>query len=335
MITQSVPLAPHTTLQVGGNADHFTSVHTIAELKEAIDFAATENLPVRVLGGGSNLLVPDDGVRGLVIKIELTGTEVIEQDDDVLVTVAAGESLDSFIETTVANGWWGLENLSHIPGTVGATPVQNVGAYGVEVKDVIEAVTVYDTSAGEERQLSPSTCQFGYRDSVFKHEAGADLIVTSVTFSLSKTPKPQLQYKDLAQTFGDAEPTQQEIREAVIAIRSKKFPDWHTVGTAGSFFKNPIIPESHFLKLKEQYADLPGFGVADGLVKVPLGWILDRICNYKGIQDGHVGTYAGQALVLINHGGASATEIETFAEKVVASVQEKTDITIEWEVTRW
>ena len=335
MIETHEQLAHHTTLKVGGAAEYFTVVTTEAELVSAVDWAKAHAAPITVLGGGSNVLVSDEGVRGLVIKNAIAGFSVTTSADTILVTVGAGEVFDDVVAKAVEAGWWGLENLSHIPGSVGATPVQNVGAYGVEVKDVIASVRVFDTAVMKFKMLSPTDCLFGYRDSVFKKPTGQHYVITSVTFRLSCTSTPHLSYRDLAEYFADKNPTLAEIREAVIAIRSRKFPDWQVVGTAGSFFKNPTITTEAFARLSAKYEGIPSYVVSDHLVKVPLGWLLDKALNLKGVQDGPVGTYEGQALVLVNRGGATASDIARFAEKIVDAVKTETGIDIEWEVTRW
>ena len=254
-------------------------------------------------------------------------------DSDVYVTVGAGVVLDEFVETLVAQGLWGLENLSGIPGTVGGVPVQNVGAYGVEAKDIIVAVEVYDPISDSVEALSNPECAFTYRDSYFKRE-GKHLIITAVTFRVSRIATPKLAYKDLAARFSEeAAPSLQDVRDAVLLIRSKKFPDWRVVGTAGSFFKNPIIPAEEYEKLRATYPELPGFPTDDGRVKVSLGWILDHVCNLRGYTEESVGLYSEQALVLICAHGTSPNDVISFSEKIIARVYEATGITIEREVT--
>jgi len=333
-VQKAVALAPLTTLQVGGTAETYVRVTDEQTLVAAVQYASDNQLPITILGGGSNVLIPDAGVSGLVIHNAMTEYSVEISDDEVLVTAGAGETLDAVIEKTVAEGWWGLENLSHIPGSVGATPVQNVGAYGVEVADVIASVRVYDVLTNTFLTFSVADCAFGYRDSLFKQTDGKRYIVTAVTYRLSKTAAPKLEYRDLTTAFPDGCTDQAAIRSAVIAIRAKKFPDWNTVGTAGSFFKNPVIPKSQYAALCTTYPELPAFPVSDTAVKVPLGYILDKILGYKGKGTDTVGTYAGQALVLINKGGATAADIVAFADEITTTVAEQLAIDIEWEVTQ-
>lgn len=333
-IKEQVSLAPHTTLQIGGNAEYFAEAKDEAEIMELVTFARERELDVTVIGGGSNVLVSDEGVKGLVIKNRVKGISRDISGDDVLVTAGAGEEWDVLVERAVSEGWWGIENLSAIPGSVGATPIQNVGAYGVEIVDVFKSVRALHAKTGETRVFSKEECQFGYRDSIFKTAEGHDWIVLFVTFRLSLSPDPKLHYKDLKEKFALATeaPSLKEIREAVISIRQGKFPDWRQVGTAGSFFKNPVIPREEYERLAAKYPGLPGFADKEGHVKVSLGWILDHACSLRGHREGNVGLYDKQALVLINWGGASAKEVKEFANRVSNNVFEKTKIKIEFEV---
>jgi len=333
-IKEKIPLRGYTTLKVGGEAQYFVTVSTEPQLVEAVAFAQKRGLQVRVLAGGSNTLVPDEGVEGLVIHMALKGMHSQINGSTVHLSAAAGEVLDEVVAYTVEQGWWGLENLSSIPGSVGATPVQNVGAYGVETKDVLVSVRALDTQRDQFVELSAEACAFGYRDSLFKKEAGKKFIITEVTYQLSSERLAHLSYRDLAHYFeNDPQPSQKEIREAVMKIRSQKFPDWSIVGTAGSFFKNPIVAQTVYENLKEAYPQLPGFPMEKGYVKLPLGWILDKVLGVKGYKKGNIGSYAEQALVLIAEEGATANEIKSFANEVVARVKEKMNIDVEWEVS--
>lgn len=332
-ILKDVPLAPMTTLKVGGSASHYARVTTEAELREAVLYAKDNALPLVVLGGGSNVLVPDTGIHALAVQPLFTTVTYTDEDAyTVLARVGAGVVLDTFIAETVVQGLWGLENLSSIPGSVGGVPVQNVGAYGVEAKDVVSSVTVFDRETGISTELTNEECRFAYRTSLFKHEEGRRYIITHVSFRLSRNPIPKVSYKDLATRFAQVEGvTQSDIRNAVIEIRRGKFPDWHVVGTAGSFFKNPIIEEEAFTMLKERYPDMPGFP-HNGKVKVSLGWILDHVLHLKGYRVGSVGLYEAQALVLVTYGESSGTEILTFSERVIEKIFDATGISVEREV---
>ena len=330
-IQRDILLAQFTTLQIGGPADYFICVENTEDLIEAVTWGKNEDLPITIIGGGSNILVSDTGIRGLVIKNDIKG---ISYGKNNTVTVGAGVAFDDLVLDSIEKNLWGLENLSHIPGSVGATPIQNVGAYGVEIKDLIEWVEILDLETLKIKQLSRKDCQFLYRDSIFKHDEGKNLAVIKIMLQLTKDGEPKLSYKDLKERFDSkSAPSLFEIRNAIIDIRSKKFPDWKKVGTAGSFFKNPIIPNAEFMKLREKYPGIPGFEQENGSVKVPLGWILDKVCNVRGYREGNVGTYEGQALVLINYGGATEKEIKKFASHIESLVKKETGVVIKWEVT--
>ena len=328
-----------TTLQIGGFAENFVVVETEEALQEAVAYAKHHSLEIKILGGGSNVLIADGEIKGLVIHMCIAGTldtSWTQIADTIQLSAKAGEVFDDVVAYSVEQNWWGLENLSHIPGSVGATPVQNVGAYGVEVKDIITSVRVYNIQTDTFETLTASACKFMYRDSLFKKEEGRKYIVTEVTYELSQAPCPKLAYRDLQTYFQrTTSPTITQVREAVIAIRSKKFPDWHEVGTAGSFFKNPVVSSVKFEELRAVYPELPGYTTEDGSIKIALGWLLDKVLAIKGVQEGNVGTYKEQALVLVNHKGASATEIENFADMIVAKIADRTGVHVEWEVTKF
>ena len=329
------PLQDLTTLKVGGPAEVFWEVETERELDEAVGYAQSHSLPVTVLGGGSNVLIADAGVPGLVIKMAITDVSIDVRAQHALVTAAAGVVFDDLVAQTVSAGYWGLENLSHIPGTVGATPVQNVGAYGVEVKDIIETVRVYNILERKFEVLTNTECQFEYRNSLFKTEAGSRYIVTAVTYRLSLSAQPVLQYADLQERFASSEDVSVgAVRDAVIAIRAQKFPDWHQVGTAGSFFKNPVVARGKFEELSARYPGLPGYRVTPEQVKIPLAWILDKVLQIKGTGTEAIGQYERQALVLVHRGGARADDIVSYANSIVEKVAQTMGIHIEWEVTR-
>ena len=331
IIQENISLAQYTTFKIGGNAHFFCKVTTVDELKEAVIFAKEKSVPFFVLGGGSNILIADEGFNGLVIKMDIEGKKIQDQ----IITAGAGESWDDFVDYTVKQGFNGLENLSSIPGTVGAAPVQNIGAYGVEVGQFISSVNVFDTQTMKEVELSVRECHFGYRYSLFKKEKGR-YIVTLVNFSLKRDGKVNVEYKDLKEKFTQATPSQ--VREAVIDIRRHKLPDWNKWGTAGSFFKNPVITQAHFDELKAKYPGLPGFpendanGKSNDQIKIPLGWVLDNVCNAKGLLRGGVGTYEKQALVIVTKPGATASEVVEFTQDLMKQVKEKTGIIVEAEV---
>lgn len=323
-------LAQYTTFRTGGQARFLINVTNIASIKAAINFACDKKLPYFVIGGGSNLLVSDQGYDGLVIKLKIQGVEFPER---TLLIAGASEHWDDVVAVAVSKNLAGIENLSYIPGSVGATPVQNIGAYGTEIKEVIEWVEVFDPEIMDIRKLSNAECRFGYRDSFFKSERGKKLIVLRVAMRLVAGGKPNLTYKDLGNYFATApEPTLLEVRKAVIEIRKKKLPDISEVGTAGSFFKNPIITEEKYNKLLNQYPELPFFPAGNGFKKIPLAWVLDKVCQLKGYRDGNVGLYETQPLAIVNFGGATSLEIKKLAQKIFDEVKNKTEIEIEWEV---
>jgi len=331
-IQQNIALAPCTTLGVGGFAEYYVEVRNEQELEQAVSYAETKNIPLTVLGEGSNVLVADEGVKGLVIRPFFTQKIYEETPDGVRADVGAGVTLDDFVADAVSRNLWGVENLSGIPGTVGATPVQNVGAYGVEVSDIIISVRVYNMQTKKFFEIKNSECNFLYRDSRFKKEK--NIIITHVSFLLQKNSQPQISYKDIAEYFSqNTSPALQEIRNAILDIRSKKFPDWTVEGTAGSFFKNPIITQDAYNTLLLEYPDIPGYILDSGEVKVSLGWILDKVCNLKGFREGNIRLYEKQALVLVCKKGISADEIKNFSKKISQKVFEKTKIKIENEVT--
>jgi len=334
MIQKNVSLKEYTTFRIGGPADFFSIVKDEDDLIEALNFSKKNKIPFFVLGGGSNLLVADAGYRGIVIKMDMRGVTYDENGNDVKVTAHAGEDWDKFVSETVEKGLYGLENLSYIPGTVGASPVQNVGAYGAEAKDIIESVYVLDVKNDEYVTLSNAECKFAYRDSMFKHNPGR-YIVISVTFNLKKKGKLNTEYKDIKEYFTFkkiTEPTLKQVREAVVEIRQRKLPDIKHYGTAGSFFKNVIVAKSQAQELLERYPEMILHPVNEKKVKIPIAWVLDNLCGFRGVKKGNVGTYKNQALVIINLGSATADEVIALAQKMVDGVYEKTGIEIEPEV---
>lgn len=335
-IRESVPLREYSTLHIGGPARYFCSVSSVADLQKAVRFAKGKSVPFVVCGGGSNILWSDDGFPGLVIHMRIMGVRYEEDGDAVRVVANAGESWDNLVANTVSRGLYGIENLSCIPGTVGAAPIQNIGAYGAEVKDVIEWVEAYDTETESPRRFAHAECRFGYRDSFFKTEEGKRYVIVRVCFSLRNGGGVRFSYKDITDYFADIDPkgvSASEMREAVCAIRSKKFPDWRAVGTAGSFFKNPVVSDQKYAELKRAYPDIPFFPAGENKVKVSLGWICDRVCGLRGVRRGNVGIHAAQALVFVAHANATAHELVSFADFVAQTVKEKTGIVVEWEVT--
>ena len=328
-IQKNILLKDFTTFRIGGEAKYFCVVKNLIELKEAITFSKEKKIPFFVLGGGSNLLISDEGYSGLVIKNEILGKKIEENK----MVVCSGESLDKIIEFCLEKDFFGLENLSGIPGTVGGATVQNAGAYGVEIKDYLYSVTGVDTSSGEVFTYSNSNCHFSYRDSVFKENK--NLIIAEISFKLNQEFIPQLEYAGLKNLLANNETVgAREIREAVLKIRMEKLPDWHKLGTAGSFFKNPIVSDGEFEKLKERFPKMSVFLEPEGKVKIPLAWVLDNVCNLKGYKEGNVGLYEKQPLILVNYGGATEKEISNFIEIIKKIVKEKTGLEIDAEVEK-
>lgn len=333
-IKENISLSPLTTMKVGGPARFFCEATSLAEIEEGIAFAKEKHLPLFVLGGGSNLLVGDDGYPGLVMRINMKDAVIKEEGDAVLITAGAGHSWDELVALAVVNDAWGIENLSAIPGTVGGAAVQNIGAYGSELKDAILNVEVYDPSTAHLTMLSSVECHFGYRDSIWKHE-GKGLIILRVTFRLEKIAKPNILYKDLAAYFldkGTTTPSLPEIRAAVVAIRAAKFPDLSKYGTAGSFFKNPIVSTHKAEEFLLRFPDSPHFPAGEGLVKLSAAWIIDRALHLRGVKLGQVGCWDAQALVLVNYGGAHAEEVMAFVQEIQKKSLDACGIALEPEV---
>ena len=333
-IQENISLKDFTTFQIGGPAKYFVIIKSEEDLREAFAFAKSRRLPIFTLGGGSNLLVSDHGFSGLVIKSEIRGIKFIDQNDsEVVLEVGAGEVWDDVVGLSVIRNLSGLENLSGIPGTVGGAAVQNAGAYGVEIKDCLQSVEGLNSTNGKKFVFKNKDCQYAYRDSIFKKNK--KYVITSVTLILSKKPIFKIEYAGLKNALAEKGTIKvSDVREAVLKIRNEKLPDWHKVGTAGSFFKNPIITESKYNELKEKFPELPGFSESKGKMKVPLAWIMDNICNLKGYKEGKVGLYEKQPIVLVNLGGASEKEVLIFFEKIIKTVKEKTGIEITAEVEK-
>jgi UDP-N-acetylmuramate dehydrogenase len=336
-IREHEPLRLHTTLRTGGPARYFAEADTEEVLREALAFARERALPVFVLGGGSNVLAGDEGFRGLVVRMATRGVRFADAAGPVVEVVAeAGESWDALVASTVERGLRGLENMSLIPGQVGAAVVGNIGAYGAEVQDTLLWAEALDRRTGQVRRWAAAECAFGYRTSFFKTPAGRQWLVLRAAFGLRPDGAPHVAYRDLQDYFaarGVSAPSLAEVRAAVIAVRRRKLPDVTTVGTAGSFFKNPVISRGQYEALAARYPNLPGHDEGPGKVKVPLGWILDHICGLKGARCGRVGTHATQALVIVNDGGTAA-EVEQFARKLAGAVKAQTGLDVEWEVER-
>jgi UDP-N-acetylmuramate dehydrogenase len=332
MHIQKISLKDYSSLRIGGEADMIT-VTTEDELKEAMLYAEQEKLRVHILGSGTNTFFAEYIESTLFVKIEIQGKEEIrnpDNDSEVLLTVGAGEIWDDTVLYCVERGLWGIENLSYIPGTVGAAPVQNIGAYGVELKDVVYEVRVYDRVKDLFSVLPTDECEFTYRDSFFKKEKGR-YCISSVTLRLSKVAKPILTYKPLDMLLQKEEISIQEIRDIVVATRQAKLPDWHIYPNAGSFFKNPIITEGVFRRLVEMYPTVP-FYTEESRYKIPAAWLIEHIAEMKGVRIDDVGTWPSQPLVIVNYGNTTVQGLLAFSDNIIAKVEAKTSIMLEKEV---
>lgn len=311
---------------------YFISVSTIDELKASLEWVKQHHLEYLILGGGSNILFTSN-FKGAIIHPEFQGIDIIsDEEDSTLLRVGAGVNWDDFVGFSVNRNLCGIENLSSIPGTVGASPIQNIGAYGVEAKDTIDAVEGIYTDTLAPFKLFNSDCEFGYRDSIFKNNLKGKVVVTHVLYRLSKTHNLKTHYGNLdlkIEKLGAK--TLQNVRTAVANIRSQKLPDPKEIGNAGSFFKNPVVDISLVGDLQQRFDKVPFYPVNDFAVKLPAGWLIEQ-CGWKGKRVGNVGVHKDQALVLVNFGNASGTEIVDLAHKIRQSVMEAFNVSLEMEV---
>nr|WP_243434535.1 UDP-N-acetylmuramate dehydrogenase [Pseudomonas sp. 30_B] len=331
-LQENLSLKPYNTFGVEVAARWFAQAHDDTEVRAGIAAAAEKNLPLMVIGGGSNLLLTRD-VEALVLRIASRGVRILSDDGDrVLVEAEAGEVWDDFVRWTLGQGFGGLENLSLIPGTVGAAPMQNIGAYGVEIKDVFAGLTALDRQSGELREFGLEDCAFAYRDSRFKRESGRWLILR-VRFALRRAAPLHLDYGPVRQRLaeeGVAAPTPADVSRVICAIRREKLPDPAVLGNAGSFFKNPVVPASQADHLRARYSDLVAYPQGDGLVKLAAGWLIDK-AGWKGFRDGAAGVHAQQALVLVNYGGATGAQLYALAERIRDDIQQRFGVELEME----
>lgn len=333
-IQSRIALKPYNSFGMDVLAEHFCQLDDLSQLPALLADSRYQQGPVLWLGGGSNLLLTRD-YPGLVVKLELRGIRLLEQEgDSLLVEAAAGENWHQFVRYCLQQGWYGLENLSLIPGTVGACPVQNIGAYGVEVKDCIAQVVCADLTAnGASLLLDNVDCQFAYRDSIFKHQAAGRLLVTAVRFRLSRQPRLKTAYGDIQQELekrGIQQPTPLDVSDVVMAIRASKLPDPAELGNAGSFFKNPVISQQQADALLQRYPALPHYPAGPGRVKLAAGWLIDQ-AGLKGYRQGDAAVHARQALVLVNHGSASGSEMWALARLVQDRVHQRYGVELEAE----
>jgi UDP-N-acetylmuramate dehydrogenase len=338
---EHAPLAPHCTLRVGGAARFFLEARDEAAVLAAAEWAASRRLPVRVLGGGSNLVIADEGVDGLVLKIGLRGVAARDLSGVVEVTAAAGEPWDDFVRHTVERGWAGLECLSGIPGLVGATPIQNVGAYGQEVSDTITAVRALDRETGRIVTLAPTDCGFGYRDSRFKSRFPGRYVVLAVTYRLAPGGAPYLGYADIAREIGTTSPSLAAVRETVIRVRRSKSmvldPDDPNARSCGSFFLNPIVDAAGLAAIDARAAGLamPRWPQAEGRVKLSAAWLIERAGFSRGQAAGPVGLSTRHTLAIVCHDGARAQDVAAFAHRVRAGVEARFGVRLQPEPIFW
>jgi UDP-N-acetylmuramate dehydrogenase len=331
-------LASCNTFGIDARARCYLPILSVAELAAALADPRLAGMPRLLLGGGSNIVLTGD-FDGVVLHMAIMGREVLGvQGDHTLVRAAAGENWHGFVAWTLAQGLGGLENMSLIPGTVGAAPIQNIGAYGVELKDVFHSLTVFDVASGAVRSMDAAECRFGYRDSVFKQPGGAGLVIVDVTFALPTAWQPNLRYAELAQAVAEAglntpgapEVSALEISNIVVAIRRRKLPDPAVIGNAGSFFKNPVVSSARCAELLAAFPTLVHHAQADGSEKLAAGWLIDQ-CGWKGRSLGAAGVYPKQALVLVNNGGATGAEVLALARAIGEDVRQRYGVTLEVE----
>ncbi|MRI35236.1 UDP-N-acetylenolpyruvoylglucosamine reductase [Endozoicomonas sp. OPT23] len=332
-IVENYSLQPLNTFGFDVSARYFGQAETVEDLRQAIGFAGEKKLLLIPLGGGSNVVLSDH-LEALVLAVDLKGRSVVsQQNDQMLVQCRAGENWHEFVLWTLDNEAYGLENLSLIPGNVGAAPIQNIGAYGVEIKDVFHSLEALDIATGELRTFDRDDCQFGYRDSVFKNSLKDRFIITSVTFELSSVLEPKLGYGHLQNAVqkkaAGQSLTAKMISDVVCEIRSQKLPDPAVIGNAGSFFKNPVVPASVVDRLKQEFPDLVCFPF-EGEWKLAAGWLIDQ-AGLKGFTMGQVGTYAKQALVLVNHGEGTPRELVALADHIRSTVLARFGVELEME----
>lgn len=331
-IEQDYGLEKHNTFHLPVKTQYFVEYQTEQELQTILSDEYFQECRILHIGSGSNLLFFDN-FAGIVLHSAIKGIEKTKEDDkNVYLRVGAGVIWDDLVAYAVQNGWGGIENLSLIPGETGAAAIQNIGAYGAEVKDVIETVEAFERSTRTKRIFTREECNYGYRSSIFKTDCDDKYIVTYVTVCLSKQPGLSLSYGNLKEALaGYSEVSLATVREAIISIRRQKLPDPEQCGNAGSFFMNPVITNQHFEKLRLQYPSMPSYPASDGKVKIPAGWLIEQ-CGFKGKSYGTVGVYEKQALVLVNLGNATGTEISMLAESIRMKVSAQFEIEIVPEV---
>ena len=340
----NVSLKTYNSFGFDAKAKYFVEINAINDLQALIKSGELQKHKTLILSGGNNILFQNDVFEGLVVYINTKGIEILREDEnEVIVRAQAGEDWPEFVRFCVSKGWHGVENLAHIPGKVGAAPVQNIGAYGMELKDSFLQCEAMNLTTGETKVFTKEECHFGYRESIFKSELKGRYVITSVDFLLKKNAPLHLEYgniKAYLEQNGIESPTIQQLHDAICAIRDSKLPDVKQIGSAGSFFKNPVIERTQFEALQKDYPNIPHYDEPDGRVKVPAGWLIEHsgpstgsgTASWKGWRDENVGVYDKQALVLVHYGGGKGRDIVTLAHNIQDSVEEKFGIRISPEV---
>ena len=335
MLQRNVSLKAYNTFGIDAKAKLFRTISSERQLEEFLMDNAHELPQILILGGGSNMLLVSD-VEGVVLKNDIKGISIVEEDDrSVLIKVGGGENWHALVMHCLDKGWGGIENLALIPGSVGAAPIQNIGAYGVELKAVFEKLEAVNLRTGAIHEFDKEACAFGYRDSIFKREAKGKYLIAKVYIRLQKKPHPvQVGYAALQQELdnqGVKNPGIREVAEAVIAVRQSKLPDPAQIGNSGSFFKNPVISQEQFGRLQNKYPAIPSYPQPNGNVKVPAGWLIEQ-GGWKGFREENYGVHKRQALVLVNYGDASGKEIFDLSTRILADIKAKFNIDLEREV---
>ncbi|WP_064120384.1 UDP-N-acetylmuramate dehydrogenase [Pseudomonas fluorescens] len=331
-----VSLKAFNSFGVDVRAQLFAEAHSDADVREALSYATAHDVPLLVIGGGSNLLLTAD-IAALVLRMATRGIRVLSDDGSrVVIEAEAGEPWHPFVQHTLALGFSGLENLSLIPGTVGAAPMQNIGAYGVEIKDVFAGLTALDRQTGELRDFTLEECNFAYRDSLFKQQPGRWLILR-VRFQLDRVAHLHLEYGPVRQRLteqGIEQPTPTDVSRAICSIRSEKLPDPAVLGNAGSFFKNPLVSAAIVAQIKAQHPDVVAYAQADGQMKLAAGWLIER-AGWKGFREADAGVHKMQALVLVNYGAATGLQLLDLAQRIQKDIAERFNVDLEMEPNRY
>jgi UDP-N-acetylmuramate dehydrogenase len=331
---QNYNLIKLNTFGLVAKAKYFSTFDTAEALVALLQTDIAKENKLLILGGGSNVLFTQN-IDALVLKNEIRGINIIQENEqEVIVACGAGESWHEFVMWCVNNNYYGAENLSLIPGTVGAAPMQNIGAYGVELESIFESLNAINLDTKETTIFNKAACKFGYRESVFKKEMKGKYIITIVTFKLSKIKNLNYSYGAIADTLASnniSDPTLKDVSDAIITIRKSKLPDPNVIGNAGSFFKNPEIKLSHFEKLKEHYSQMPFYKLENGNIKVPAAWLIEQ-CGWKGFEEKNIGVHKLQALVLVHYGNGNGNDILNLSSRIIKTVSQKFEIKLEREV---